>query len=46
VARSGQQLVPGIRELAHFRKIAELLDREDALKLVAELTDVLNKYGL
>lgn len=46
VARSGQQLVPGIREPAHFRKIAELLDREDALKLVAELTDVLKKYGL
>ncbi len=44
--RSGRQLVPGIREPAHFRKFAELLDREDALKLVAELTDVLKKYGM
>ncbi|GLI39946.1 hypothetical protein KI811_01770 [Geobacter hydrogenophilus] len=47
VARSGaQQLVPGIREPAHFRRLAELLDREDALRLVAELTEVLKKYGL
>lgn len=47
VTRSGgRQLVPGIREPAHFHKFAELLDREDALRLVAELTDVLKKYGL
>ncbi|AJE02640.1 hypothetical protein [Geobacter pickeringii] len=46
VARSGKQLVPGIREPAHFRRLAELLDREDALRLVAELTEVLKKYGL
>jgi len=42
----GRQLVPGIREPAHFHKLSELLDREDALKLVAELTEVLKKYGL
>lgn len=44
--RSGRQLVPGIREPAHFHRLAELLDREDVTKLVAELTDVLKKYGL
>jgi hypothetical protein len=46
VARSGRQMIPGIREPAHFRKVAELLDHENALKLVAELMDVLKKYGL
>ena len=44
--RAARQLVPGIREPAHFRKFADLLDREDATKLIAELTDVLKKYGL
>lgn len=47
VARGGgRQLVPGIREPAHFHKLSELLDREDAVRLVAELTEVLKKYGL
>lgn len=48
VTRSGgaRQLVPGIREPAHFHKLSELLDREDAVRLVAELTEVLKKYGL
>jgi hypothetical protein len=46
VARSGRQMVPGIREPAHFRKFAELLDREDAVRLVADMTEILKKYGL
>lgn len=47
VTRGGaRQLVPGIREPAHFHKLSELLDREDAVRLVAELTEVLKKYGL
>jgi len=42
----GRKLGPGVREPAHFRRIEELLDREDATKLIAELTNVLQKYGL
>jgi hypothetical protein len=33
-------------EPAHFRQIEELLEREDASRLINELTAVLKKYGL
>lgn len=42
----GRKLGPGVREPAHFRRIEELLDREDATRLIAEMTNVLQKYGL
>jgi hypothetical protein len=42
----GRKLGPGVREPAHFRRFEELLEREDATKLIAELTNVLQKYGL
>ncbi len=44
--RESLQFVPGIREPAHFRQIEELLEREDATKLISELITVLKKYGL
>lgn len=44
--RESLQFVPGIREPAHFRKLEELLEHEDANRLVVELTAVLKKYGL
>ncbi len=40
------QFVPGIREPAHFRQIEELLEHEDASRLINELSVVLKKYGL
>lgn len=44
--RESLQFVPGIREPAHFRQIEELLEHEDAGRLINELTAVLKKYGL
>ena len=44
--REGLAFVPGIREPAHFRRIEELLEREDASRLINELTAVLKKFGL
>lgn len=44
--REGLQFVPGIREPAHFRQIEELLERDDATRLITELTSVMKKYGL
>lgn len=44
--RESLKFVPGIREPAHFRQIEDLLEREDAGRLINELTAVLKKYGL
>lgn len=44
--RESLQFVPGIREPAHFRQIEDLLEREDAGRLIAELTAVLKKYSM
>ncbi|MDA8412851.1 MAG: hypothetical protein M0023_03585 [Desulfobacteraceae bacterium] len=44
--REGLQFVPGIREPAHFRQIEDLLEREDAGRLIGELSAVLKKYGM
>lgn len=37
------QLSPGIREPAHFRR---LLEREDFVRLLSELADMMKKYGM
>lgn len=37
------QLGPGIREPAHFRK---LLEREDFVRVITELADMMKKYGM
>lgn len=38
-----EKLIPGIREPAHFRR---LLEREDFVRLLTELADMMKKYGV
>ncbi len=42
-AGKGTYLSPGIREPAHFRK---LLEREDFIRVLTELADMVKKYGM
>jgi len=44
--RDTMKYVPGIREPAHFRQFDKILEREDALKIIAELKAVIEKFGL
>ena len=38
--------VPGIREPAHFRQLAEILQKEESIQLLQELAAVLKKLGM
>jgi len=42
-AGKGTHLSPGIREPAHFRK---LLERDDFIRVLTELADMVKKYGM
>ncbi len=44
--RSSARLSPGIREPAHFRQLSEILEKEETVKLLADLVAALKKAGL
>ena len=44
--RSAASLSPGIREPAHFRQLAEILEKEETIQLLRELVSVLKKVGM
>jgi hypothetical protein len=45
-AASPAKLPPGIREPAHYRQLSEILEKEETVKLLAELVAALKKAGM
>jgi hypothetical protein len=45
-AGSSARLSPGIREPAHFRQLSEILEKEETVRLLADLVAALKKAGL